>query len=183
MKIRKQSRRTTVAAALPLLFAMPMALSADEGAERVRAHLVGYEEVPTLSSNGSASFSAKIAEDEQSFDWVLTYTGLANVTQAHIHFAARAISGPIVIWLCSNLGNGPPGTQACPASVGTAKVTVTGTARPADVTAGALALGIPAGDLARMLDAIRAGAAYANVHTVARPGGEIRGQIHSHGDH
>jgi hypothetical protein len=34
-----------------------------------------------------------------------------------------------------------------------------------------------------MLDAIRAGAAYANVHTAARPGGEIRGQIHSHGDH
>jgi hypothetical protein len=179
MTIRKQSRRATVAAALPLLFAMPMALSADEGAERVRAHLVGYEEVPTLSSNGSAVFRAKIAEDEQSFDWVLTYTGLANVTQSHIHFAARAINGPIVIWLCSNLGNGPPGTQACPASAGT----VRGTATSADVTAGALSLGIPAGDLARMLDAIRAGAAYANVHTVAHPPGEIRGQIHSHDDH
>ena len=114
MTIRKQSRRATVAAALPLLFAMPMALSADEGAERVRAHLVGYEEVPTLSSNGSAVFRAKIAEDEQSFDWVLTYTGLTNVTQSHIHFAARAINGPVVIWLCSNLGNGPAGTQACP---------------------------------------------------------------------
>jgi hypothetical protein len=179
MTIRKESRRATVAAALPLLFAMPMALSADEGAERVRAHLSGYEEVPTLSSNGSASFRAKIAENEQSFDWVLTYTGLANVTQAHIHFAARAINGPIVIFLCSNLGNGPAGTQACPTSSGT----VRGTATAADVGAGAAALGIPAGDLARMLDAIRAGAAYANVHTVTRPGGEIRGQINSHDDH
>jgi len=179
MPIRKQPRRTTVAAALPLLFAMPMALSADEGAERVRAHLVGYEEVPTLSSNGSAVFRAKIAEDDKSFDWELTYAGLTDVKQAHIHFAARAINGPIVIWLCSNLGNGPPGTQACPTSAGT----VRGTATAADVTAGAATAGIPAGDLARMLDAIRAGAAYANVHTAARPGGEIRGQIHSHGDH
>jgi hypothetical protein len=181
MTIRKQSRRATVAAALPLLFAMPMALSADEGAERVRAHLVGYEEAPvTLSSNGSAVFRAKIAEDEKSFDWELTYTGLTDVKQAHIHFAARAIAGPIVIWLCSNLSNGgPPGTQACPTSAGT----VRGTATSADVTGGAAANGIPAGDLARMLDAIRAGAAYANVHTAAHPPGEIRGQIHSHGDH
>ena len=178
MTIRKQPRRTTVAAALPLLFAMPVALSADEGADKVRAHLVGYEEVPTLSSDGSASFRARIAKDEHSFDWELNYTGLTGVTQAHIHFAARAINGPVVIFLCSNLGNGPPGTQACPASAGT----VRGTATSADVGAGAAALGIPAGDLARMLDAIRAGAAYANVHTVTRPGGEIRGQIHSHGD-
>src|SRR6267142_725981 len=137
MTIRKQPRRTTVAAALPLLFAMPVALSADEGADKVRAHLVGYEEVPTLS-----------------------------------------IDGPIVIWLCSNLGNGPPGTPLCPPS----PATVTGTAHPADVTAGADLLGIHAGDLGRMIDAIRAGAAYANVHTTARPGGEVRGQIHSHDD-
>jgi len=82
---------------LPLLFAMPVALSADEGADKVRAHLVGYEEVPTLSSDGSASFRARIAKDEHSFDWELNYTGLTGVTQAHIHFAARAINGPIVI--------------------------------------------------------------------------------------
>jgi len=179
MTTRKQSHRTTVAATLPLLFAMPMALSADEGAERVRAHLVGYEEVPTLSSHGSAVFRAKIAEDETFFDWELTYTGLTDVKQAHVHFAARAINGPVVIFLCSNLGNGPPGTKACPPSAGT----VTGRATSADVGAGADPFGIPAGDLARMLDAMRAGAAYANVHTAARPGGEIRGQIHSHGDH
>jgi hypothetical protein len=41
---------------------------------------------------------------------------------------------------------------------------------------------IAVGDFARILDAIRAGAAYANVHTTARPGGEVRGQIHSHDD-
>jgi hypothetical protein len=37
--------------------------------------------------------------------------------------------------------------------------------------------GIPAGAFADVLRAIRAGKAYANVHTSTSPGGEIRGQI------
>ena len=36
---------------------------------------------------------------------------------------------------------------------------------------------LTAGDLAEVIRAIRAGAAYANVHTDLSPGGEIRGQI------
>jgi len=111
------------------------------------------------------------------------------VTQAHIHFAARAINGPIVIWLCSNLGNGPPGTPLCPPS----PATVTGTAHPADVTAGADLLGFTPATWDGMIDAIRAGAAYANEkvqknqnthiqQNYCASGGEVRGQIHSHDD-
>lgn len=48
---------------------------------------------------------------------------------------------------------------------------------------GGAAQGIPAGDFAKALEAIRAGAAYANVHTQRRPGGEVRGQIHPNEDH
>ena len=41
---------------------------------------------------------------------------------------------------------------------------------------------LTANDLDEVLAAIRAGVAYANIHTVAHPPGEIRGQIsHSHG--
>jgi hypothetical protein len=176
MTTRKQSILSAIGA-LTLLFAT--AIAADDKEEKVKADLVGYQEVPTLSSDGTATFRARIADDDQSFDWILTYSGLVNVTQSHLHFAARAINGPIVIFLCSNLGNGPAGTQACPSSAGTLR----GKATAADVLAGAAALGIPAGDFARVLAAIRAGAMYANIHTVAHPPGEIRGQIHSHSDH
>src|SRR4051812_20103772 len=180
MSTTKRWSRSVIGIAMPLLFAMPLA--AHDDTEKVVADLSSYQEVPTLSSGGTATFHARIADDDQSFDWVLTYSGLANVTQAHIHFGAQAIAGPIVIFLCTNLTNPPPApaepTQPCPA-----EGTVTGTAKPGDVTAGGAALGIPAGNFAKMLDAIRAGAAYANVHTTLRPGGEVRGQIHSHEDH
>jgi len=55
--------------------------------------------------------SARDREGRASFDWELNYTGLTGVTQAHIHFAARAITAPDRDLLCSNLGNGPPGTH------------------------------------------------------------------------
>jgi hypothetical protein len=180
MITRKRSGRSAAVTVLPLLLLLPMSAAGDdqdEGAEKVKARLSGFQEVPTLSSTGTATFRAKIADDEKSFDWVLTYSGLTDVAQAHIHFGARAINGGIVIFLCTNLGNAPPGTtsgtQACPSSAGT----VRGTATPADVGPGGAPQGIPAGDFAKVVEAIRAGAAYANVHTALRPGGEVRGQI------
>ena len=36
---------------------------------------------------------------------------------------------------------------------------------------------LAAGELNEVIRAIRAGVAYANVHTILSPGGEIRGQI------
>jgi hypothetical protein len=182
MTTKKHSIGCAIAAALPLVFAMPSAAGDDHNKEKVNANLSGYQEVPTLSSGGAATFHARIADNEQSFDWVLTFSGLTNVLQSHIHFAAPAINGGIVVFLCTNLGNAPPGTtsgtQACPTSAGT----VSGTATPADVGPGATAQGITAGEFAKVLQAIRAGVAYANIHTQQRPGGEVRGQIHSHDD-
>jgi hypothetical protein len=47
----------------------------------------------------------------------------------------------------------------------------------ADVTAGAAAQGIAAGEFEEFVQALRVGATYVNVHSVGRPGGEIRAQI------
>jgi hypothetical protein len=35
------------------------------------------------------------------------------VTQTHIHFSQAATNGGIIVFLCTNLDNGPAGTQAC----------------------------------------------------------------------
>jgi CHRD domain-containing protein len=150
-----------------------------ENLRDLRALLTGYQEVPTLSTSGQARFEARIGKDGTAVDWQLSYENLESaVTQSHIHFGARAINGPVIVFLCSNLGNGPAGTQPCPA----APATISGTFVAADVTAGGAAQGLEAGNLDELIAAIRTGATYANVHTTGRPGGEIRGQISAH-DH
>jgi len=145
-------------------------------AERIKASLIGFQEVPVVSTVARGEFHATISEDEQSIDYELTYSGLqAPVTQSHIHVAQRSVNGSIVIWLCGTTTNpGPEGTQTCPESG-----TITGTITAANVVAGAPPnpQQLNAGDLAAVIAAIRARVAYANVHTALSPGGEIRGQI------
>ena len=64
------------------------------------------------------------------------------------------------MFLCTNLGNGPAGTQACPPP----PATIRGTIRPADVI-GPATQGIEAGEFGELLDAIDAGVTYVNVHS------------------
>ena len=171
-------RRTSfvgVVAFVMLLIAAGGARAQDDGQAVTR--LRAYDEVPALSSPGGGRFEAELLGDE--IHWELTYFNIpGTVTQAHLHFAQSGVNGGIMVFLCSNLGNGPTGTQACPAS-GTrdAPATVSGTITAANVGAGANAQGIAAGEFIELHRAIRAGIVYANVHTVQFPGGEIRGQL------
>ena len=133
-----------------------------------------------VSTVASGEFIGMISRDDQSIDYELTYTGLqGTVTQAHIHVAQMSVNGSIVIWLCQTATNpGPAGTPTCTPGSGT----FTGTITAANVVAGATASQqLAAGELAEVIAAIRAGAAYANVHTNLSPGGEIRGQIGASG--
>jgi hypothetical protein len=145
-------------------------------AEHIGARLTGYQEVPSVSTVASGEFRGFISRNDDSIDYELTYSGLQGlVLQAHIHVAQRSVNGSIVIWLCGTASNpGPTGTQTCTPGSGT----FTGHITAANVVAGATATQqLAAGELAEVIAAIRAGAAYANVHTNLSPGGEIRGQI------
>jgi CHRD domain-containing protein len=162
-------KKLSISTALLIALAPTAAL-----AEQVQATLIGYKEVPVVSTDASGTFRATIANDDQSIKYELTYSGLqAPVLQAHIHVAQLSVNGSIIIWLCGTATNpGPAGTQTCPQSG-----TVTGTITAANVVAGSTAQQLGAADLEGALEAIRAGTAYANVHTNLSPGGEIRGQI------
>jgi hypothetical protein len=163
-------------AAAGIVGAGTMAVASDGGDREV---LTGYEEVPALSTPGVGELRTSISRSRDEIRYRLTFSDLeSDVTQAHIHFENATNNGPIVVFLCTNLGNGGPTTQACPAAGGT----ITGTIVPADVSAtpasaGAVAAGIGVGEFDEFVRAIRAGATYVNVHTVNRGGGEIRAQL------
>jgi hypothetical protein len=150
------------------------------GFNHLSATLGGYQEVPSISSTGTASFTADVAQDGQSVGWQVSYANLeGSITQSHIHFGQRSVNGGISVFLCTNLGNGPAGTQACP---GPHDGTFSGTFGPADVI-GPSAQGITAGEWDELMNAIDAGKAYANIHSTTWPGGEIRAQLNEADPH
>jgi hypothetical protein len=166
-----------VAALAATLGLAPTAAHADKDSDRARARLTGFEETPlTLSSPARGRIDVRF--NDESLRYTLTYDDIASgVLQAHFHFGQRATTGGISVFLCTILANGPAGTPACPSPGGT----VSGTLTSASVV-GPAAQGIAPGELAELLAAIRAGFAYANVHSTAFPSGEIRGQLKSDDD-
>jgi len=150
--------------------------------------LNGYEENPDISTTGTGSFEARLSDDGNSIHYKLSYSGLeGNVTQSHVHFGKPAINGGISFWLCETPAVQSPSasTPTCPSPGGTVEGDITAaevigpgpTAGPPP-TAGQ---GIEPGNLAEILAAMRAGHAYANVHSTKWPGGEIRAQLEDHG--
>jgi hypothetical protein len=139
-----------------------------------RATLTGYQEVPAVNTVAEGVFEAKL--EGAGFSYTLTYSGLqAPVQQAHIHFAQPSVNGSIVVWLCGTTAlPGPAGTPPCPGTSGSVSGFVTADNVLAASTASQQ---LAAKDLDAVIEAMLAGVAYANIHTTASPGGEIRGQI------
>jgi len=146
------------------------------GGKEIREELTGYEEVPAVSTEAEGKFKAEVRRDE--IRWELRYEDLeGDITQAHIHFGQRDVNGGISVWLCGNPDpannvNPPAGTQTCPADP--AKISGVATA---EHVVGPAGQGIAPGEFEELLDAIRAGVTYANVHSTSFRGGEIRAQL------
>lgn len=148
--------------------------STDDQQEVVfQARLDGYNEVPAISTRGSGEFEARVDMQTGAISYTLNYRNLqTTVQQAHVHFGGPGMNGGISVWLCSNIANAAPGKPACPQSPGS----VTGTIQPSDVV-GPQGQGIAPGELGKLLAAMDARATYVNVYSLARPEGEIRGQV------
>jgi len=137
------------------------------------AALIGYQEVPTLSSPASGTFEVEISKDGKSLDYTLSYEGFAtNVLFAHIHIGRPAVNGGVMVFLCTN--GAPPAGVPVPPTCPLGGGTVSGHLTSADVLATG---GVAANDFDAFIAAVRAEAGYANVHSTANPGGQIRGQV------
>jgi len=140
-------------------------------ARQFHARLNGYQETPAVSSTGVGDFRAKLVAPDK-LHFVFQYAGLegGNSLFAHVHFGQRSVAGGVSFFLCGGSTKPTP----CPNVAGT----VEGDVVPADVI-GPNGQGIEPGSFSEILKAMQAGQAYANIHTVRWPGGEIRGQINN----
>ena len=142
---------------------------ADSHTKNFRASLDGYHETPlSISTNGTGSFRAMLNPTTNELTYELEYSGLegGNTLFAHVHIGQIGTTGGVMFFLCG----GP--LPACPNTA----ATVTGTVTAANII-GPAGQGVAPGEFQEAIDAMRDGAAYANVHTTLYPSGEIRGQI------
>ena len=159
---------------LGILLVVGVATSANDRRDRpdFKATLVATQEVPVVSSLARGTLTANF-EPDGSISYKLEYSGLegGNTLFAHIHLGQKSVNGGVMTFLC---GGGTKPT-ACPSQSGT----VEGTIVAADIL-GLATQQVPAGGFDEFVRALKNGTAYANVHTTASPGGEIRGQVKDH---
>jgi len=149
--------------------------------ETIRSALRGYDEVPVVSTEAGGEFRGKISRDASYIDYDLSYEALeGDVLMAHIHIAQRGVNGGIAVWLCQTAARPAPATVAnltpqCPAAPG--KVSGRITAANVIAVSGPPEQGVAAGEFDEVVQAIRAGVAYVNVHSTKFVPGEVRGQV------
>jgi hypothetical protein len=159
----------------------------DDNETRLQANLSAANEVPAPpvpNPAGTGTAVLTISDNEQSINYTLTYAGVDNVTQAHIHVVnSPSLSGPIILFLCTNVGLGTnvpcagagpiPTPQPCPQG---SSVTITGTLTAADLSCKDATVSSPAVlNFADAIAQIKAGNTYTNVHNIPNTGGDIRG--------
>jgi len=137
----------------------------DDG-KTFRATLTGREEVPPVTTDGSASAVFRL-RDDGSIAYELRATGpLVGVTQAHIHLGAYIQNGPVVAFLLPLHSEGTNFERG--------DLIARGTLVDSNVIAR-----LPGFEpsISNLVQRMRQGRAYANLHTTNNQAGEVRGQI------
>jgi hypothetical protein len=126
-----------------------------------RAHLSGGEEVHSVDTQGQGQVKLRVDGNQVQFKLIVANT--ERVTQAHIHCGAAGSNGPVAVFLFGFVSGG---------------VTSNGVLAEGSFSGSDLLPTCGFADIGDLVAAMVAGNTYVNVHTVANPAGEIRGQIH-----
>jgi hypothetical protein len=174
----------------PETYDLPM-FSHGAGAGRVQnfgAPLNAAEEVmpPGVVNDSRARGNAvfKLSRDGTSMSFQLIVANIENVTMAHIHLGAFGTNGPPIVWLYPSVEARAP----LPGGGGR----IQGVISRGTFTAADLVGPLEGFSMAALVDVLRAGNGYVNVHTSDGvgdpntgpgdfPAGEIRGQIRHRG--
>lgn len=120
--------------------------------------LSSVSEIPTPKAT-LATGTADVVVYGERIDWQLAGSNINAITMAHIHNGAVGVAGPVVVTLFAP---------------GAATGAINGIFASGSLTAANLPAGVTLASLKALL---LSGNAYVNVHTVANPAGEMRGQL------
>jgi len=134
-----------------------------EAADEFHATLSGGHVVPPVATEASGKAEFEL-EADGTLSFELEVANIDNVTAAHIHAGAFGEAGPILATLYFN-----PAT----ASFTETEEVAEGTLADDDLTPN----GDFDGSVGGLLDLLRSGAAFVDVHTSGQPAGELRGQV------
>jgi hypothetical protein len=178
-------RRTKLISALSLagigvlLAANAVAGGYGRNSDNFVVQMQGFQEVPAVVSGGSGQCRIQINEAAGTIDYQVGFEDLeGSITQSHIHIGQPNVAGGISLWLCQTTGTPAPASVAAitPMCPGPMSGNFSGTLTAANVI-GPTGQAVPVGDLGDVLNAIRAGKTYCNIHSTVVPGGEIRAQL------
>ena len=153
-------KRFAVAAGLVAALAYAGMAHADEN---FKATLSGDNEVPPVVTDTTGKAFIRLNKAETELEIQLHVNDGVRITQSHIHCAPAGVNGPVVVFLA---GNHAAGLNVDGKWVSSATATDTSIVNPA---CGAT--------IAALAASIRAGNTYVNAHSVANPGGVVRGQL------
>ena len=167
------TRSVAIAALAALALANPVLADDDDNDGRgFQARLTGDQEVPPVETRtrGRAHFTVNRGLTEIRFFVKVRVkdddVGLLGFAGAHIHCAPAGENGPVVAFLAGDVPGGLIG-----------KVEFGGTLTDDNIVNPACGV-----DIAELVDAMRDGDTYVNVHSLMNQSGEVRGQIGRGGD-
>jgi hypothetical protein len=148
-----------------LVMSLLTAAGHNNGDRNFKADLSGSAEVPAVATEttGKATFHVNRELTEIRFKLQIDNAeGILAAAGAHIHCGPAGANGPVAAFLAG----------AVPPSGLDGSIDIRATLTDASVLATDCGTTI-----AELVDAMRAGNTYVNVHSAANPGGEVRGQI------
>jgi len=154
--------------ATALVVAILGASSIADAQEVFRARLSGDNQVPVVATNSGGRFQIVVNNGATAGEYTLRVDSGVRITQAHFHCGAAGVNGPVIVFLA---GFHAQGWDVDGQWVSNATVT---DANVVNTACGAT--------LAEIFQQARTGNVYVNVHSVAHPGGVVRGQLQVSGD-
>jgi hypothetical protein len=135
----------------PGLHILNFAFAQQQQPQTFTAKLSGSNEVPPVTTSATGMAQFQLTADGSQINYKLNATNLNNFMMAHIH---QGKAGE----------NGPPVTA--PLSIGSGKITASDLQGP-----------LAGKQLSDLINLMKTGGTYTNIHTQTNQNGEIRGQI------